>query len=167
MKATHKLKALGNVAATLAGSSSIAEAAQRLGVHRSTVYKWVRQGRFPAPGESPVSDTSPKLPIALEQISKAERSMWSSLGPLIAAEYAAETMLTGQGAYILWPSWQAWTAFYRTVRVELFSSRPYLRKESIAEGIFVAIEAGAADPAAVRDVLIDAIPDPRPMLRRS
>ena len=59
MKATHKLRALGNVGGTIAAAPSIAEAAKALGVDRSSVHRWVTAGKVPRPGGSRKPATAP------------------------------------------------------------------------------------------------------------
>ncbi len=49
MKQTHRLKAMGNAAAIVAGSRSIAEAARKLNVNRSSVHRWIASGSVPRP----------------------------------------------------------------------------------------------------------------------
>jgi IS30 family transposase len=41
-KQTHKRASLGDISGVLAASSTVAEAANRLGVHRSTIHRWLR-----------------------------------------------------------------------------------------------------------------------------
>jgi hypothetical protein len=48
-KRTHKLKALGNVTAIIAAASTVAEAANALGVHRSSLTRWIAAGKVPHP----------------------------------------------------------------------------------------------------------------------
>jgi excisionase family DNA binding protein len=49
MKRTHKLRALGDVAGTIAAARSIQDAARQLGVDRSTVHRWIASGKVSAP----------------------------------------------------------------------------------------------------------------------
>ncbi len=49
MKQTHKLKALSNVAETVAAASSLTAAARYLGVNRSTLHRWIRAGKVAVP----------------------------------------------------------------------------------------------------------------------
>lgn len=47
---SHKLRRLGDAGAVVAAASSVADAAKRLGVKRSTVYRWIAAGKTPKPG---------------------------------------------------------------------------------------------------------------------
>jgi hypothetical protein len=52
-KQTHKLASLaGDAAAVIARSPSLAEAARRLGVNRSTVHRWIASGKMLRPEKS-------------------------------------------------------------------------------------------------------------------
>jgi hypothetical protein len=53
VKATYKLRALGNARDIVASSRSLGEAAARLKVDKSTVFRWVRAGKVPPPGGKP------------------------------------------------------------------------------------------------------------------
>jgi transposase-like protein len=55
-KRTHKLKGLKNVAEVVATSRSLSEAAQKLGVNRSSLHRWMQAGKVAAP--------APKMGIA-------------------------------------------------------------------------------------------------------
>lgn len=48
-KRTHKLRALGNVAEVIAKAPSVAAAARKLGVDRSTIHRWMEAGKAPRP----------------------------------------------------------------------------------------------------------------------
>lgn len=48
-KRTHKLKGLKNVAEVVAASRSLSEAAQKLGVNRSSLHRWMQAGKVPKP----------------------------------------------------------------------------------------------------------------------
>lgn len=50
-KVTHKRKALNNVANVIGAAPSVAEAARRLDVDRSTVHRWIKAGHASAPGQ--------------------------------------------------------------------------------------------------------------------
>jgi len=64
-KRSHKLAAMGGAGATVASSASIADAAARLGVERSTVWRWVKAGKVPPPGTGPIDpEQLPALAIA-------------------------------------------------------------------------------------------------------
>ena len=49
MKKTHKLGALGDVAAVVARAGSTTNAARQLGVNPSTVHRWIKSGKVPVP----------------------------------------------------------------------------------------------------------------------
>jgi hypothetical protein len=49
-KRTYKRRALGNAAAVVADSPSVAEAARRLRVNPSSIFRWIRAGIVPRPG---------------------------------------------------------------------------------------------------------------------
>jgi transposase-like protein len=49
MKASHKLRSLGDVSQVIASASSVEAAAKRLGVNRSTVHRWCTAGKAPWP----------------------------------------------------------------------------------------------------------------------
>lgn len=51
-KRTHKRGSMGDVAAVVAASENLADAARRLGVNRSTVLRWVAKGHAPQPGSA-------------------------------------------------------------------------------------------------------------------
>lgn len=53
MKRTHKLRALGDVAAIVAAAPSVSAAAATLGVDRSSVHRWVTSGKVPHPAGRP------------------------------------------------------------------------------------------------------------------
>ena len=48
-KRTHKLKGLKGVAAVVASSRSLSEAAQKLGVNRSSLHRWMQAGKVAKP----------------------------------------------------------------------------------------------------------------------
>jgi excisionase family DNA binding protein len=43
-KASHKLRALGDVAKVIAAAPSVSAAAKQLGVNRSTIHRWIEAG---------------------------------------------------------------------------------------------------------------------------
>lgn len=49
-KRTHKLRTLGDAVEIVAGASSVTAAAKALGVDRSTVTRWIADGKVPRPG---------------------------------------------------------------------------------------------------------------------
>ena len=52
MKRTHKLKALGDVAEIVGFARTRVEAAEQLGVNRSTLHRWIAAGKVPEPGSA-------------------------------------------------------------------------------------------------------------------
>src|SRR5689334_2103731 len=80
MKQTHKLKALGNVAAVIADSKTDTEAAARLGVDRSTIYRWrmankIRVGgnRHSQPAGSTTQAEAANVAIPLDHVINGPR----------------------------------------------------------------------------------------------
>jgi DNA-binding transcriptional regulator YdaS (Cro superfamily) len=53
MKKTHKLRGLSNVDQVVADAPSLVEAAHRLGVDRSTLWRWIKAGKVLAPRHWP------------------------------------------------------------------------------------------------------------------
>lgn len=49
MKRTHKLKGLSDVAGVVAAAPNLMIAARRLGVNRSTLYRWLKAGKVQGP----------------------------------------------------------------------------------------------------------------------
>jgi transposase-like protein len=52
-KRTHKLKALGDVAGVVAAAPSLSAAARQLGVNRSSLHRWMANGKVPRPASRP------------------------------------------------------------------------------------------------------------------
>jgi hypothetical protein len=76
VKATYKLRALGNARDIVASSRSLGEAAARLKVDKSTVFRWVRAGKVPPPGGKPGPKAAPKpagVPVPATAVSWLER----------------------------------------------------------------------------------------------
>jgi transposase-like protein len=67
LKATYKRRVLGDIAPIVAAAPSMAEAARLLGVHKSSVSRWVKLGIVPKPtsgrGRAPASPP-PESPVA-------------------------------------------------------------------------------------------------------
>ena len=53
MKRTHKLPALGDVQTVVDAAPDLHRAAQRLGINRSTLTRWIQQGKVKRPGSLP------------------------------------------------------------------------------------------------------------------
>ena len=116
----HKLRALGNVAGTIAAAPSIAAAAKALGVDRSSVHRWVTAGKVPRPGGSrrpataPGPDQSPDARVPIEvliadsladtaPLTSEQRTVWRASQRDIAtaaqgADYDIRSVLTLEGA---------------------------------------------------------------------
>jgi len=52
LKRSHKFQSLAGAAGVIAGSASLTAAAQRLGVNRSTLHRWIAAGKVPRPERS-------------------------------------------------------------------------------------------------------------------
>lgn len=65
MRRTRKRKALGDVAAVVAASLSLSDAARKLGVNVSTVSRWVAAGHAPKPGAVVAQDRERAAAAAL------------------------------------------------------------------------------------------------------
>jgi hypothetical protein len=73
VKRTHKRRALVDVAGIVASSDSVASAALRLGVHRSTIFRWIEAGHVPAPGHAtPAAVPMPTCPRVRPLAARAE-----------------------------------------------------------------------------------------------
>ena len=65
MKRTHKLKSLANVQQVVAKAPSLDAAAKQLGVNRSTLTRWMQQGKVARPKSAPAT-TAPEIPAEAE-----------------------------------------------------------------------------------------------------
>ena len=66
MKKTWRFRSLpGDAAKVMASASSLATAAKALGVDKSTVFRWVKTGKLPAPGGRRRSSATTAAPAGL------------------------------------------------------------------------------------------------------
>ena len=73
MKQTHKRKALGNIAAVVASSATLTEASAKLGVHRSSLHRWIASGQVPRPGTATDTASNTSVEPVPEHDERAER----------------------------------------------------------------------------------------------
>ncbi len=52
MKASHKLRAMGDVSSIIASAPSMSAAAKQLGVNRSTLHRWIKAKKVAPPAKS-------------------------------------------------------------------------------------------------------------------
>jgi len=110
-----------------------------------------------------------RVPDGLREISRCERALWHTCGPLLAADDVAliETTVSGsdQVLYHIWENWGQWCGFYSGVREQLFDARPWLRSGSAAERLFHAwLEGGDVDRVREQIAAERAATDPRLLL---
>lgn len=103
-KRTHKLRGMGDVGAVIGAAASIADAAAKLGVARSTVHRWVTSGKAPKPAgmrsevAASVADVlaGAREPSAwAEQVRQARPAMDATETALL--ELAADTLTLARG----------------------------------------------------------------------
>lgn len=66
MKQSHKLRAMGDVQSVVNASPDLTVAASRLGINRSTLTRWMQQGKVTRPGSLPAAGPSADVPATSE-----------------------------------------------------------------------------------------------------
>lgn len=75
MKRTHKLRAMGDAVDVIANAKTAAEACERLGIDKSTLFRWTKAGKVPAVGSARAGRTDA---ATTEPVPSGDADAWAA-----------------------------------------------------------------------------------------